>query len=117
MDYKELKEKIDYLDYMTEENIEDFIEARDTIHYCVKWLGEEKPSGGDLQAFADAIDYLEERGAVRGRDYIICAFLYVEKNEDRSFSIVLHSKRNYLSDEDFPINIKRTNNENKNLSS
>lgn len=114
MDYEQFKARIrGYVVVPDEAQIANLLEAEDTIHFAVTILPFTKNSQKLRQEFCDTVFELEERGAVFPKDFIVTVF--VPKSDKNIIQAAVHTKREFLSDEDFDPSYKRygkKNNEN-----
>lgn len=110
MDYKDFVDKVgNLMDIPTDEQKLSLIEGEDSIHVSVgigyvlksgEVVTRESVSRGEYLILG--LDLLLERGAVRGKDYILC--LYPKQD---ILTMTLHTTHSFLSDEDFDSSVKR----------
>lgn len=109
MDYAEFKVKLGKLTTPDGELKTHLIDGLDSIHY-VGVMGEIRkdkyhffePVPDNVLLCLELISLLESRGAKRDEDYIVGVSVYSE-----SIRIGIHTTHDFLSDEDFDMNIKR----------
>lgn len=105
MDYSNFRKRIgNDLDIPNEEQKRVLIQGENSIHISVGigyFFEDEECISRDIvyggEVFVHALDMLEERSAVRGKDYIITVYPH-----GKNLICSLHSLNTFLSDEDFP---------------
>lgn len=105
MDYEEFKKRIgDEMDVPDEEQKNALINSVDSVHLVIGigyYFGEDDYVSRDIipdgELFIRALDLLDKRDAIRGKDYILTC-------HTRNHRIIcsLHANNSFLSDEDFP---------------
>lgn len=115
MDYEEFKSRLGELSILDDDIKRRLFLAENSIHYvCV--LGKvvsgkyeiEEPISNQLLTVLELVSILQNRGAVRGVDFVVCSDLY-----GNFLRLGVHTTHTFLSDEDFDKGITRINTRNE----
>ncbi len=107
MVYKEFQERIKFT-VPNKEQSEKLISGLDSMHFAcclgIVFGNEYKItiSSEMMEHFCSVLDILENRGAIKGEDYIVCA-----GRTPKYLTVEIHTTHSFLSDEDFDKSIKR----------
>lgn len=108
MDYEEFAQRVNAAISIPDRlQTDTLIESENTVHFVITFHKDMNvmTAGRDMERFLDLVYILEERGAVNKQDFVICAY---HNTENKSFVVALHTTTEFVSDEDFSKEIKRT---------
>lgn len=108
MIYNEFRERVGKITIPTGELEERLIKGQDSIHFVVhlgKLSGDSYEidvSPANIDLFVEILDLLDKRHAIREKDYVVCGSFVGSE-----LRLGVHTTRDFLSDEDFGMGIKR----------
>lgn len=108
MDYKKFKELVGNLTVPNSEQKNCLLESKGSIHFLIH-LGTVvdgeyvidilEPA---MEMFADILNTINSRGAIREKDYMVCGDF-----SNQEIKLGIHTTHKFLSDEDFSLGIRR----------